>query len=383
VRPTILATTFLACAIASAPAAAQTPGFHLVGLAPGTTYSGVSALSQDGQVAVGGSVTRFVVGPDSGFRWTAATGRYDFGLEPGMPRATLATGVSSAGEVIVGYMADPTPDRAYRRVGNGPLENLGLIPGSYTRSYARGVSGDGTVVVGRSEFNISSTTTAQQAFRWTPLTGMQGLGFLSPLGGFRSEALGVSRDGSTIVGTSDSYAFAWKESTGMQPLHGLPGGTAFPQCAAYSTNADGTVIVGFSYAPSGSSDAVRWTPSGIERLGAVPGFAHSYAYAVDDSGDVIGGVVSGGSPDRAFVWTSTGGMSLLSDFLSHHGTLVPQGWHLDRVVAISGDGLTFAGEARSTAGVRQGFVATIPAPSGLLVVFSSALFLVRRRRSAR
>jgi hypothetical protein len=76
-------------------------------------------------------------------------------------------------------------------------------------------------------------------------------------------------------------------------------------------------------------------------------------------------------------------MSLLSDFLSHHGTLVPQGWHLDRVVAISGDGLTFAGEARSTAGVRQGFVATIPAPSGLLVVFSSALFLVRRRRSAR
>jgi hypothetical protein len=45
--------------------------------------------------------------------------------------------------------------------------------------------------------------------------------------------------------------------------------------------------------------------------------------------------------------------------------------------------MTFAGEAVSPSGAIQGFVATIPAPSGAAVLFVSALFGARRRRGSR
>jgi uncharacterized membrane protein len=378
---TTLRTTIAICALAVTTAAAsgQTPGFYLVGLAPATTYSGVSALSQDGQLAVGGSVPQFTLGPSPAFRWTAATGRYDFGLEPGMPRATSARGVSSAGEVIVGYMADPTPDRAYRRVGNGPLENLGVLPGPYTRSYASAVSGDGNIVVGRSEYNPSSTSLVTQAVRWTPQTGMQGLGWLHPFDS-RSEATAISRDGSMIVGISNNHGFVWREATGMQGLPVLPGSPT-TQSYAYAVSGDGSAIIGASRATDGFYHAVRWTSSGVEDLGLLPGSVSGLPYAVSDDGMIVGGA-SDIAPGQqiATVWISGTGAMPLAYHLALHSIEVPIDWQLRSIYAISGDGLTFAGEARSTTGVRQGFVATIPAPSGMLVVFSSALLVMRRRR---
>jgi probable HAF family extracellular repeat protein len=371
---TILRTTIAICALAVTTAAAsgQTPGFYLVGLAPGTTYSGVSALSQDGQLAVGGSVPQFTLGPSPAFRWTAATGRYDFGLEPGMPRATSARGVSSAGEVIVGYMADPTPDRAYRRVGNGPLENLGVLPGD-SKSFANAVSGDGSVVVGRSERyggNYGTTLISQSAFRWTAAGGMQ----LLDIG--LVEATAVSRDGSTVT---ISRGKIWREATGVQYLPALPGTSPYEQ-SARGVNADGSIIVGNGANAAGQSRAIRWTPSGPEELPTLPGANAASAYAVSDDGNVIGGSTRVLSNNHAFVWTPGGGSLLLTDLLSSSGIAVPPEWRPEYIYAISGDGFTFAGEARSTSGVRQGFVATIPAPSGMVVVFSSALLAMRRRR---
>jgi hypothetical protein len=51
-----------------------------------------------------------------------------------------------------------------------------------------------------------------------------------------------------------------------------------------------------------------------------------------------------------------------------------------RIFAISGDGMTFAGDMRSPEGIRQGFVATIPAPAGFVVFATSALLFSRRWR---
>src|SRR5690606_7347821 len=175
----------------SAAAIAQTPGLWLVGVAPGMNRSRVEGLSQDGSVAVGYSTGPGI--PTPGFIWTAAGGRYDFGLEPGMPPQTLANAVNSDGSVIVGRMSVA---RAYRKVGSAPPMDLGSLL-QYPRAAAYGVSGDGSVVVGVGYHS----GTFGQAFRWTESGGMQALGWLP--GGVYSRANAISRDGSTIVG--DSY----------------------------------------------------------------------------------------------------------------------------------------------------------------------------------
>jgi len=240
-------------------ARAQTAGFWLVGNSPGATSGGVSALSQDGQIAAGASGNG-TIGP--GFVWTAQAGRYDFGLEPGMPPFTPVAAMSSAGSVLAGYAIGGSfpQHHAYRRVGSGPVQDLGALP-NYPFSEARGISGDGSIVVGRSrdlQFDYLG-----QAFRWTESGGMQGLGYLRPGGNF-SRANGISRDGTTIVGVSQSggpgnptEGFVWTQPGGMAPLPLVPGAT-YPDSSARGVSADGSVIVGDGGTPSGFGHAVRW-----------------------------------------------------------------------------------------------------------------------------
>jgi len=70
---------------------------------------------------------------------------------------------------------------------------LGTLGGS--KSEAQGVSDDGSVVVGVS----SKSNGSYRAFKWTAANGMQDMG---TLGGDESEATGISSDGSVIVGWS-------------------------------------------------------------------------------------------------------------------------------------------------------------------------------------
>ncbi len=345
---------------------AQTAGFWLVGWPPGGTASGVRALSQDGHVAGGAS---FIPGQvkSAAFRWTASTGRDDWGLLPGMPYYTPVQASDGSGQIVAGYMTvEGLPgERPYRRVGDGPLENLGTLPGQ-TRCYAWGMSGDGSVVVGHAE-NGTWTDAYGEAFRWTLAAGMMGLGYLYP-NGTLSKAYGVSRDGKTIVGTSQSFgpggpqgAFVWTEAAGMVVLPWLP--TApFASESARAVNADGTVVVGKSPSAGGWSHAVRWTPTGIEDL-VSPTYSavHGIAYAVCDDGSIVGGTVFPSGNDLAFVWTPELGMLNAADYLASHGVTVPVDYTLRSIRAISGDGLTIAGDARSFLTSQiVGFVATIP-----------------------
>jgi len=368
---------------ASGIASAQTPGFWLVGHAPGATNTQVLALSADGGIAAGGS-SRI------GFAWTRQNGRYDFGLEPGMPAVSVAYGLSNDGETIAGQMSpDPNNNqlsRAYRRVGNGPLVDLGLITGN-TRAYARGISGDGNTVVGACESG-QLTSVFGQAFRWTPQGGMQGLGYTRPVS-FFSVALGISRDGSTIVGESEpngyADAFVWRQSTGMQALPRLPGSPPEQAAQANAANADGSVIVGSSYDPvTVQPMAVRWTAAGVEPLGTVPGYRRSHSFAVDGTGSLIAGDIFSsqiGLPDTAFVWTPLTGMRTISEYLSGYGVAVPAGYRVGHVAAMSDDGQTFAGYTINlSTGRQEGFVATVPGPGSGVVVLLGVMMGWRRRR---
>ncbi len=371
-------------------AGAQTPGVWFTGLAPNASGGWVTATSQDGRTSTGGcygSVPQVPYAP--GFTYTVAGGRYDWGLEPGMPAGTSPAGISSDGQVIVGSWRDTWEMgmRPFRRLGNGPIQDLGLPPGE-ERGFATGVSGSGGVIVGWGEHS-QFTNAYGQAFRWTESGGMQGLGYTRP-NGTLSIANGISRDGSTIVGFSESdgpggdvEAFRWTQAGGMDSLPGLSG-APFISHEAEAVNADGSVVVGRgpSATPQGHNHAIRWLNGVPEDLGTVAGFSRSVAWAVDDSGAVIGGVTYTGQPTSAFVWTPSTGMVLLSDYLSEFGILTPAGYRLEEVYAISGDGRTFAGLARdSTTNIREGFVATIPAPTTPGALLLGVLLLSRHRRA--
>lgn len=369
----------MACGMTAAAAAGQTPGFHLIGHAPGTNIGWTTSLSQDGAVAAGynfaGTGTAAV-----GFRWTAAGGRQDL-TGAGVPGLVSVFGVNSTGSVRVGMMRDlPDAYHAFRETGGG-LVDLGVLPNNES-SRANGISGDGSIVVGQCEVGPSGNNTFGVAFRWTQSTGMQALPHLRP-GGSLTQARAISRDGSTIVGLSQTggifgpiEAFSWTQGGGMVPLPGLPG-APFSRGEANAVNADGSVIVGSAPDENGFTRAVKWTSAGVESLGTLPGEFSLRAMAVSDDGQVIGG--STGLDGYAFVWTPSTGMIWLSDHLASSGVVVPPEWRLRYVHSISGDGLTFAGEAVSDAGVRQGFVATVPAPAGGMVVLGLG-FVPRRRQ---
>jgi probable HAF family extracellular repeat protein len=69
--------------------------------------------------------------------------------------------------------------------GAAPFVGLGDLPGGDLSSFALGVSADGSVVVG-----AGNSAAGNEAFRWTAATGMAGLGDL-PGGSFFSDGIGT------------------------------------------------------------------------------------------------------------------------------------------------------------------------------------------------
>jgi probable HAF family extracellular repeat protein len=212
------------------------------------------------------------------------------------------------------------------------LGNLGDgSPGSPSQAY--GISADGSTAVGYSD---SYNPSGVQAFRWTAASGMQGLGDLPGSNRF-SYAYGANADGSVVVGFGSSLqgreAFRWTSSTGLQGLGDLPGGGF--ESIAFGASADGSVIVGYGNA-SGNFEAFRWTStSGMQGLGDLSGGSfNSVAGSVSADGSVIVGTGNTASGSEVFRWTSGSGMVGLG-FL--RGDTVTGG------AAISADGSTIVG----------------------------------------
>jgi probable HAF family extracellular repeat protein len=134
------------------------------------------------------------------------------------------------------------------------MQDLGTLGGD--ESWALGVSADGSVVVGYAQ----NAAGDERAFRWTAAGGMQDLG---TLGGGWSEASAVSADGSVVVGWADNAAgqdraFRWTAAGGMQHLGTLGG----RESEAWGVSADGSVVVGSARNAEGWSRAFRWTAAG-------------------------------------------------------------------------------------------------------------------------
>jgi autotransporter-associated beta strand protein/probable HAF family extracellular repeat protein len=233
---------------------------------------------------------------------------------------SFASGVNADGSVVVGAgfisAGGGSGEQAFRWTPSTGLTDLPPADTVHNAEAALGVNGDGSVVVGREThmplfFRSGSTI---QAARWTPSTGWVDLGFLP--GGSNSRAAAVNADGSVVVGESDSSAgpfdaFRWTASSGMVRLGFLPG---YDGSYATGVSADGSVVVGESFTNGGGNgiQAYRWTAAGMVGLGFLPGENVSIANGVSADGFVVVGTGRGNTdPDQAFRWTASTGMVAL------------------------------------------------------------------------
>jgi uncharacterized membrane protein len=127
------------------------------------------------------------------------------------------------------------------------FEGIGDLSGGGFESGANAVSGDGSVVVGRGLSGNVYPLPGTEAFRWTAANGMEGLGDVSG-GSFGSNAFGVSRDGTTIVGqgqTTQDFtpfrAWVWTTSNGIQPI---PDGASVIPTIANGVSSNGLIVTG-------------------------------------------------------------------------------------------------------------------------------------------
>jgi len=279
-----------------------------------------NGISADGGVIVGQVSTDFIQSLRP-FVWTPAHGPIVLSGFPGNTGAAAALAVSADGRTVVGYSdlnisLTNAKAEAFRWSARDGMARLGDFPGGYFYSSATAVSGDGSVIVGS-----SSGALGLQAFRWTRLGGLAGLGWLTEVEFRNSEAFGVSEDGSTVVGASNSpsgrEAFVWTAASGMTGLGDFPGPWGGFSSEAHAASGDGAIIVGWGSTQNGT---------------------------------------------EAFIWSAASGMRLLADVLINDYGLDLAGWTLASADAITADGLTIAGDGINPSGQIEGWVATLDPP---------------------
>lgn len=256
-------TLSLACRLVLITTLAQAtePFFLPLGFPSGrqgqTAAVGVSA---DGSVVVGRYRGMMVSGCT--FRWTAESGFALLGSSPSLPwsgYSCFAQAVSADGRAVVGYTRNGQPFRWTEQDG---LQVLPPLPAA-NASFVYGVSHDGSVAVGRSgDWAVrwdGLTPTALGTGRATgiskdashiivfsPILPAQGYiltnSSVTSLGPVRPEY--ISADGSTVIGTRMLHAWRWTAQEGIIDLWPMAypyGGSRF---RAMGISGDGSLIVG-------------------------------------------------------------------------------------------------------------------------------------------
>ena len=332
-------------------------------LPSGGIASEALAASADGSVIVGESLVEKPSDPSldltEAFIWEAGvmTGLGFLEVSSGNDQS-VATAISADGQVVAGrsHVSNPNgPGKVNEAFiwEAGVMTGLGFITddGNDYASEGLAISGDGFVVVGRAKNTDPNnpTKSVDEAFRWEAGV-MTGLGFLQDdTSKVRSEATGVSYDGSTVIGTSNvdhpdtpqssvEQAFIWVDGvmTGLGFLSGSPGPY---QSIATGVSADGSVVVGESK---------------------------------------VDGIL------QPFIWTAESSeMRSLLEVLEDDLGVDLTGWTLDNPPVISADGNTIVALATNPDGAVEAFVAYVPEPAGGVYAGIALLAWLGRRRSAR
>jgi len=256
----------------------------------------------------------------------------DLGTLPGDYSST-AMGINAAGDVV-GWSAGPNGTRAFLYTNAAGMTAL-AGPSGRPVTTARAVNGNGTVVGNAS----TGGGDIGHAVRWqagVPLDlGTLGIGDYSDARGVNATGVtvGVSHtDGGTLLAV---HAFRFTNTAGMVDL------TPTSDDAHAEGINDTGQIVGWR-----EGRAFLRTGTTFTDLGVASGFAASFAYAINSSGQVAGHVISGtGNSEKIFRYTN-GAMVVLGGF-----------GEFNRALGINTAG-DVVGYGLPVLGLRQGFVYT-------------------------
>lgn len=354
--------------------AVEVAGFQGLGfLSEADSYSTAFGISADGSTVVGGSAI-------DGFLWSY---RWNNGVMTALPKSneadvplSMAHAVSGDGSVIVGmeYNLATNTTTGYRWSAADGLQTLPYEAGAIGNNYgsADAISTDGQVIAG----------VGPNSFRWTEADDITSLPFLPGGEGGTSHIHGISQDGAIIVGASSStggtFAFVWTEDTGTQLLD-VPGAS---WSEAMGISSDGSTIVGtFSVGASFTQTAFAWTALGVVTMSSLSMDEGTISEAYAATGDGLWAV--GVSDDQAALWdTRSGEVWDLNALVA--GLSGFTGWTLTEATGISADGLKIVGNGYNSEGAPEGWIldlSQIPEPSsGALLALGGVAMLRRRRR---
>lgn len=299
-------------------------------LADGTTYtyveiplgagrpsSSAAAINSSGEITGSWSLGR---------AWTSDNGGpiQELGTLGGC--CSWGYGISDAGHVVGNSYNDNrfSPPRAFL-YQDGAMVDLGTGYADYrSGSAAYAVNSLGHAV----GFRFAAALAPFQATLWQD----GALVDLGTLGGDTSTAFGIN-DSDQIVGSSKidahyTHAFIYQDGS-MQDL-GAPG-DATAVSVARAIAANGAIAGSGQPSSSSPSHALLWQDGNVTDLGTLPGRTSSYAYGVNNVGQVVG--LSRRTDNHAFVWQN-GQMTDLNDV-----TDLPAGVVLSVAYAINDSGM--------------------------------------------
>ncbi|MFM1822376.1 MAG: hypothetical protein RI967_642 [Planctomycetota bacterium] len=329
--------------------------FELIGIAGDTA----SAVSDDGRIVAG-------YGYGDYWYWTQQGGLVPVDgatpFEGAGGKAAVSADGSRIGITVLN--AQGKTEGAFHDVETGVTTLVGNFGASCDLSATScwGMSGDGSVIVGLGWHGGC----AARAFRFDPIDGLKDLGTLVP--GTPTRANACSGDGSVIVGWQDSFAgarqgAAWRG--GVEKLITTPTGGALGEAGAVS--ADGSWIVGLGSGANGNRAWRYSEATGILNLPVSPiqGLT-GFAVDVSDDGSRVLMFYRTPSPPatggEGYLWVD-GELLSLDDLAVEAGIAVPSGVRMALPLAMSGDGFTIVGVARTAAG-PQSFLLELPRPTG-------------------
>jgi probable HAF family extracellular repeat protein len=330
-----------------------------------------NAVSGDGK-----TVTGYLFGSpaNQAFRWNAGT-ITPLGFVTGYTLESRGTAINSDGSVIAGWSRSSTADQAFRWTG-GTMTGIGALAitsppcGPNPSSQAFALSADGTTVTGQS---LDNSVCNGDGFRWTSGSGMQALVCpLTPITTcFQNNAVGVSTNGSVIVGTAnqsgDLSGAAWRWTGGTFNIIAGPFTNTSNQSAfAAGVTPDGNIVAGSIQTKINQvvqpAQAFIWnnTTNTMAILGNIPGAGtlDSRATAINGDGSVVVGYQNTGNGVAAR-WTAAHGMQNIKTLLAASGANVTN-WALSQATGVSSDGTVIVGVGTGPCNCTAGWIATLP-----------------------
>ena len=315
------------------------------------------SMSTDGSAVAGNNVSDF--GP---FRWTQATGRVELGRAsvPVVGRSAGTATISDDGKRVAStiHSDDSTLVTAGCWTLGQDWQELPVPPdaASIDNDLASvwGMSGDGQVVVGL-YWRRGQPGGSAHGYSWSQATGPVDLGATAR----SSRANGVNYDGSVIAGFDEHPVQGFRRACAWVNGQLFVLGATDQPGEAHTTNSFGTIVGGYQRDPATDlRKAAIWKRNGsvfgpTQFLGALPGTEPSYGLnrveGVSADGQMaVGYTTFAGDPygTTGFVWTESGGIVDVNQFLADHGILPDPAFSIATLQDISADGRRILGWGR-------------------------------------